>query len=44
MHYIYLLQSEAEIDQRYVGVTSDLKRRLDDHNARKSSHTSKLVP
>ena len=44
MHYVYLLQSGAFADQRYVGVTSDLKRRLADHNAGKSPHTSKCVP
>jgi putative endonuclease len=44
MHYVYLLQSEAQLDQRYVGVTSDLRRRLADHNAGKSPHTSKLIP
>ena len=32
------------IGQRYVGVTSDLKQRLADHNAGKSPHTSKFTP
>ena len=44
MRYVYLLQSEAEAGQRYVGVTSDLKQRLAAHNAGKSPHTSKYVP
>lgn len=44
MRYVYLLKSEAFIDQRYVGITSDLKRRLADHNAGKSPHTSKYTP
>jgi len=44
MHYVYLLESESMIGERYVGVTSDLKRRLADHNAGKSPHTSKYVP
>ena len=44
MRYVYLLQSESAIGQRYVGVTFDLKRRLADHNSGKSSHTSKYVP
>ena len=44
MRYVYLLQSEAVIGQRYVGVTSDLKQRIADHNSGKSSHTSKYVP
>jgi putative endonuclease len=44
MRYVYLLQSEAVANQRYVGVTSDLKKRLAEHNARKSAHTSKYAP
>src|SRR4051794_29808493 len=44
MHYVYLLQSERFPDQRYVGVTADLKKRLPDHNAGKSPHTSKYTP
>ena len=28
MRYVYLLQSESFVGQRYVGITSDLKQRL----------------
>ena len=42
MHYVYLLQSESFVDQRYVGMASDLKRRLSDHNSGKSPHTSEI--
>jgi putative endonuclease len=44
VRYVYLLQSETFAGQRYVGVTSDLKQRIADHNAGKSLHTSKYVP
>ena len=44
MHYVYLLQSEMAGNQRYVGLTSNLKQRLAHHNAGKSSHTSKFLP
>lgn len=44
MHYVYLLQSVEFARQRYVGLTSDLKQRLKDHNARKSPHTAKYAP
>ena len=44
MRYVYLLQSETAGSQRYVGVTSDLKARMADHNAGKSPHTSKHAP
>lgn len=44
MHYVYLLESLVEPDQRYVGLTDDLKVRLAAHNAGHSSHTSKYRP
>ncbi|HXS40044.1 MAG TPA: GIY-YIG nuclease family protein [Stellaceae bacterium] len=44
MRYVYLLQSGSSLDQRYVGITSDPKQRLAEHNGGKSSHTSKYVP
>jgi putative endonuclease len=44
MRYVYLLQSQSAADERYVGVTSDLRRRLTEHNAGQSSHTSKFKP
>ena len=44
MRYVYLLESENFADQSYVGVTSDLQRRLSEHNAGKSPHTSKYAP
>ncbi len=44
MHYVYLLESSRVVGQRYVGLTSDLKRRLADHNSGKSSHTSQFAP
>jgi predicted GIY-YIG superfamily endonuclease len=44
MRYVYLLQSEAFVGQRYVGITSDLRKRLAEHNAGRSPHTSKYAP
>ncbi len=44
MHYIYFLESSKAAGQRYVGLTSDLKRRIAEHNAGKSPHTSKFRP
>jgi predicted GIY-YIG superfamily endonuclease len=44
MHYVYLLQSDSHAGQRYIGTTADLKRRLAEHNARKSPHTTKFAP
>ena len=39
-----MLQSLSHPDQRYVGLTSDLKKRLAAHNAGQSLHTSKYRP
>ncbi|UVC14145.1 GIY-YIG nuclease family protein [Mesorhizobium onobrychidis] len=44
MWYVYLIESKAAEGERYIGVTSDLKRRIVEHNAGKSSHTSKFMP
>ena len=37
MYYVYLLVSDD--NRRYTGYTSDLKRRLKEHNAGKSNYT-----
>src|SRR3990170_2203477 len=50
MHYVYMLQnvymlqSEADPDRFYGGLTTDLKRRFDEHNSGKSIHTNKYIP
>ena len=44
MHYVYLLESDSVPTHRYVGLSSDLKRRLETHNSGESSHTMKYRP
>lgn len=44
MIYVYLLESDAVSRRRYVGLTSDLKRRLAEHNSGGSAHTAKFAP
>jgi putative endonuclease len=44
MHYVYLIESISSPSQRYIGVSSDLKSRLREHDAGKSAHTSKFRP
>ena len=44
MFYVYLIQSENFPDRRYVGFTTDFKKRLDTHNAGGSVHTAKFRP
>ena len=44
MYYIYILRSINFSDQIYVGCTSDLKKRLSDHNCGTTEHTDKYKP
>ena len=44
MWYVYIIRSVNFSDREYVGATADLKRRMADHNAGKSAHTSKFIP
>jgi predicted GIY-YIG superfamily endonuclease len=42
--YVYLLESLSVSGQRYVGITTDLRRRLTEHNAGRSAHTENFKP
>jgi len=42
--YVYLLRSSSHPDRRYIGLTSNLRRRLAQHNSEKSPHTKKFAP
>jgi predicted GIY-YIG superfamily endonuclease len=44
MWYVYIIRSVAFPEQEYTGATLDLRRRISDHNAGKSSHTTKFKP
>ena len=44
MWFVYILRSIEHPDQRYIGLSDDVDRRLDDHNSGHSPHTSKLRP
>ncbi len=44
LYYVYLIESLSAEGQRYVGMTDDLKQRLQKHNTGESSHTSKSKP
>ncbi len=41
---VYLLESESDPSRKYVGITSDLAKRLEEHNRGKSIHTNKHRP
>jgi predicted GIY-YIG superfamily endonuclease len=42
--YVYIIRSVANPEQEYVGASEDLKQRMADHNAGKSTHTAKFMP
>ena len=44
MYYAYILRSKNFPNQTYTGSTSDLRKRLAEHNAGKSIHTNKFKP
>lgn len=41
MKYVYILKSLNFPEQKYIGITSDLRRRLGEHNRGKCTHTNK---
>ena len=42
--YVYLIESLSTQGKRYVGMTTNLKQRLREHNQGKSSHAAKFRP
>ena len=44
VYYVYILQSKSVPNQRYIGLTRDLKKRLIDHRNGRSPHTAKFAP
>jgi predicted GIY-YIG superfamily endonuclease len=44
MTYVYILRSLEPPEHYYVGVTADLRARLQKHNSREVAHTSKFAP
>ena len=44
MKCVYLLQSTSDPRKRYVGITSDFRERLEQHNSGQSPHTAKHRP
>ena len=44
MRYVYILQSAAAPERFYVGLTGDLRDRLQRHNRGEVTHTAKYAP
>jgi predicted GIY-YIG superfamily endonuclease len=42
--YVYLLRSLQHADQKYIGITKNLKNRLLKHNSGSTRHTAKFRP
>ncbi len=42
--YVYLIQSISNPTKRYVGLTTELKRRLEEHNTGMATSTAKHRP
>ena len=43
-HYVYIMQSVANPDRFYAGLTDNLQERLRKHNAGEVSHSAKFKP
>lgn len=44
MKYVYILRSVGDENQRYIGITDDLRKRLEHHNHGCCEYTSKFMP
>jgi predicted GIY-YIG superfamily endonuclease len=44
MYYVYLLESRSSLKKRYMGFTSDLRRRLREHDEGKLPNTARYRP
>jgi len=40
MHIVYILKSLKEPKRHYIGITTDLKKRLKEHNNKQSTYSS----
>ena len=43
MYYVYILNSDKD-NSKYIGVTTDLKNRLQEHNASESKYSKSKAP
>lgn len=44
MYFVYHIQSQLYPEKFYVGFTTDLNKRIAEHNSGKSTHTNKYLP
>ena len=43
-YFVYSIQSQKDPKRYYIGITTDVARRIEEHNAGKSLHTNKFSP
>ena len=43
-YLVYILSSKKDSRKHYIGITQDLKKRLNEHNDGKSEYTKKFAP
>jgi len=43
-YLVYILRSKKDSKKHYIGITQDLKKRLNEHNDDKSEYTKKFAP
>lgn len=44
MYYVYILKSQKDPSQTYIGYTENLKERIKTHNLKLVPHTKKFAP
>ena len=44
VYFVYSIKSTSNPDKFYIGLTTDVSRRLKEHNSGKSIHTNKFTP
>ena len=44
MYCVYLIRSKINVEKTYIGFTTDLEQRLEEHNSGKSFHTADFSP
>lgn len=44
VYYVYILKSQKDPTQTYIGYTEDLKQRFKAHNSGSVLHTKKFIP
>lgn len=44
MHHVYILRSEKRLEKIYVGVTTDIERRISEHNSERAGYAKPYCP